>query len=252
MTALHHRITGADDAPVVLMGPSLGTNLNMWDLQLPLRDRLRLVRYDHRGHGGSPTPPGPYEIADIGRDVVALMDELEIERASHCGVSLGGMVGMWLAINLPERIERLVLICTAAHMPPATKWQERAAKVLDAGSTEPIADAVTERWLTPRFAAEHPEVRADLRAMLTATPADGYAWCCGAIERLDLRDELPRITAPTLVISGADDAATPVDKQAEIAAVVPAARHEVVASAAHVAPVEQPDPINRLIGEHLT
>lgn len=224
----------------------------MWELQLSLGEQLRLVRYDHRGHGGAPTPPGPYEIADLGRDVLALMDQLGLERASYCGVSLGGMVGMWLGINAPDRIERLVLICTAAHMPPASAWQERAAKVLGARSTEPIADAVVERWLTPAFATERPEVRAGLRAMLTAVPADGYAWCCGAIERMDLRDELPGIGAPTLVISGAEDHATPPEKQELIAAAIPEARHEVVASAAHIAAVEQPETINRLIREHMS
>jgi 3-oxoadipate enol-lactonase len=248
---LHHRITGPPDAPVLLMGGSLGTNLKMWDLQLPLGERFRLVRFDHRGHGGSPVPPGPYEIADFGADVLALMDELGLERASYCGLSIGGMVGMWLGIHAPERIERLVLVCTSAYMPPASAWQERARAVLAAGSTEPIADAVVERWLTPGFAAERPEVRADLRAMLVASPPEGYAWSCGAIERMDQRAELPRIAAPTLVISGSDDPATPPAMQEEIAAAVPGARHEVVGPAAHIAAIEQPEAFNQLIEEHL-
>ena len=130
---LHHELSGPEGAPVVLMGSSLGTSLQMWDGQLPLAERLRLVRFDHRGHGASPSPPGPYEIADLAGDVVALMDELGIERARYCGLSIGGMIGMWLAANAPERIERLVLICTSAHMPPASRWQERAAAVLAAG-----------------------------------------------------------------------------------------------------------------------
>lgn len=248
---LQHKLTGARDAPVVLMGPSLGTNVRMWDSQLGLAEHLRLVRFDYRGHGDSPCPPGPYEIEDLGRDVLDLMDALEVERASYCGLSIGGMVGMWLGANAPERLDRLVLICTAAHMPPAAAWQERAGTVLRARSTEPIADAVVDRWLTPDFAAAHPEVRADLRAMLVATPADGYAWCCGAIERMDLRGELSRIQAPALVISGADDLATPVERQREIAQSIPGAEHAVVGSAAHVAAVEQPEAINRLIAGHL-
>jgi pimeloyl-ACP methyl ester carboxylesterase len=108
--------SGPAGAPVLLMGSSLGTSREMWDGQLPLAERLRLVRYDHRGHGASPVPPPPYEIADLGRDVLALMDSLGIESASYCGLSIGGMVGMWLGANAPERIERLVLICTSAHM----------------------------------------------------------------------------------------------------------------------------------------
>jgi 3-oxoadipate enol-lactonase len=248
---LHHEISGAEGAPVLLMGGSLGTTLKMWEGQLPLAERFRLVRFDNRGHGGSPAPPGPYEIADLARDVLDLMDALEIERASYCGLSIGGMVGMWLGANAPERIDRLILLCTAAYMPPPELWRERAAKVLEAGSPEVIADAVVDRWLTPEFAAEHPEVRAGLRAMLVSQDAVGYAACCGAIERMDLRGELPRITAPTLVISGSDDLATPPEKQAEIARAIAGARHESVEPAAHVAAVQQPGAVNRLIRAHL-
>lgn len=248
---LHHTLSGPDDAPVLLLGASLGTDMRMWEAQLPLAQSFRLLRFDHRGHGQSPAPPGPYELADLADDVLELMDSLGIARASLCGLSLGGMVGMWLGAHAPERIERLVLLCTAAHMPPASAWRERAAAVRAAGSTEPVADAVLAGWLTPAFAAAQPQVRAELRAMLTASPADGYAWCCGAIERMDLRDDLKRITAPTLVISGADDPATPVQRQAMIAAAVPQVRHEVVGPAAHLAAVERPEAVNHLIKEHL-
>ena len=116
----HYVIDGAEDAPPLVLSPSLGSTLAMWEPQVAALARShRVIRYDHRGHGGSPTPPGPYEIADLGRDVLELMDSLEIERASYCGLSIGGMVGMWLGANAPERIERLVLICTSAHLPPA-------------------------------------------------------------------------------------------------------------------------------------
>ncbi len=248
---LHHELTGPPGAPALLMYPSLGTSLRMWDSQLALSERLRLVRFDARGHGDSAVPPGPYEIADLGGDVIALMDALAIDTASLCGLSIGGMVGIWLGAHAPERIERLVLICTAAQMPPASAWRERAATVLAAGSTEPIADAVLGRWLTPAFAAAHPEVRADLRAMLVATSPEGYARSCGAIERMDLHGELTRIQAPTLLISGADDPVAPVERQRELVRAIPGARHETVAPAAHIAAVEQPDQVNRLIAEHL-
>lgn len=249
---LHHELDGPADGPALLLGGSLGTTLDMWERQRPLSERFRTVRFDHRGHGASPVPDPPYEIGDLGRDVLALMDELGIGRAAYCGLSIGGMVGMWLAANAPERIERLVLVCTAAHMPPASAWRERAEAVLRAGSTEPVADAVVDRWLTPAFAAREPETRAWLRAMLLASDPRGYAACCGAIERMDLRPELARITAPTLVISGADDEATPVERQREIAEAIGGARHELVGPAAHVAAVEQPEAVNRLITEHLT
>jgi 3-oxoadipate enol-lactonase len=242
----HHESAG--DGPTVLMGSSLGTTLHMWDGQLPLAERFRLIRYDHRGHGGSPAPPGPYEIADLAGDVL----ELGIERAHHVGLSIGGMIGMWIAANAPERIDRLVLICTSAQLGPPSMWQERASKVLEAGSTEPVADPVVDRWLTRGFAAEHPDAHAKLRAMLTSADPAGYAACCGAIERMDLRADLGRITAPTLVVSGADDLATPVEHQRLIAEAIPGARHEILSPAAHIAAVEQAGAVNRLIEEHLS
>jgi 3-oxoadipate enol-lactonase len=253
MTVLHHEIAGPDDAPALLLGGSLGTTLAMWDGQLPLAEQQRLVRFDHRGHGGSPVVGGPgfYEIADLGRDVLALLDALGLEHTAFCGLSLGGMVGMWLAAEAPERVDKLVLMCTSAHMPPASFWRERAAAVRAAGAVEAIADGVVERWLTPGFSAAHPEARARLRAMLAGIDPNGYAACCGAIERMDLRPLLPRISAPTLVISGADDRAAPIEHQRAIAAAIPAARHEVVGPAAHIAAVEQPEAVNRLILEHL-
>lgn len=248
---LHYEIDGPDGAPVLLMGGSLGTDLTMWDAQLPLADAFRLVRFDHRGHGGSPVPAGPYEIADLARDVLELMDEQELERGAYCGLSIGGMVGMWLGAHAPERIERLILICTSAYMPPASKWRERAEAVRAAGSTAPIVDAVTAGWLTPDFVPVHPQSRERLRAMLLAAPVEGYAECCGAIERMDLRAELPRISIPTLVVSARDDPATPPPNQVEIAEAIPGARLETVAPAAHISVVEQPAAINRLIREHL-
>ena len=243
---INHEPTG--EGPTVLMGSSLGTSLQMWDGQLSLAERFRLVRYDHRGHGESPAPPGPYEIADLASDVL----ELGLGRTHYVGLSIGAMIGMWLAANAPERIDRLILICTSAQLGPPSMWQERAAKVLEAGSTEPVADPVVDRWLTPAFAAEHPDARAKLRAMLTSADPAGYAACCGAIERMDLRADLGRITAPTLVISGADDLATPVEHQRLIAEAIPGARHEILSPAAHVAAVEQADAVNRLIEEQLS
>lgn len=248
---LHSETTGPADAPVLVLGHSLGTSLSMWDGQLALAERLRLVRHDHRGHGRSPVPPAPYDIADLGRDVLALLDALELERVSYCGLSIGGMVGIWLGANAPERIDRLVLICTSAHAPPASAWADRAAAVREAGSVEVVADAVVARWLTPAYAERHPARVAELRAMLVATDPEGYAASCGALERMDLRDQLSRITAPTLVISGAQDEALPPDQQRLIADAIPGARLESIDPAAHIAAVEQPARINELIADHL-
>lgn len=251
--ALNYEISGPAGAPRLLMGGSIGTSLSMWDRQLPLADSLRLVRFDHRGHGRSPnpSPATPWEIEDLAHDVLGLMDALGLERAHYCGLSLGGMVGMWLAANAPDRIDRLILLCTSAHMPPPSLWQERSRAVLEAGSVEPLADAALQRWLTPAFANANPSVRAWVRSMLVDTPATGYAACCGAIERMDLREALPSIGAATLVVSGAQDPSTPPAHQQLIAEAVPGARHEILDPAAHLAAVERPDDINRLILEHV-
>jgi 3-oxoadipate enol-lactonase len=248
---VHHVADGPAGAPVLVLGSSLGTTTAMWDPQVPaLAETMRVIRYDHRGHGGSPAPSGPYEIADLGRDVLGLLDRLDVERASFGGVSLGGMVAMWVAAHAPERVERLVLCCTSAHMPDSP-WGERAATVRAAGTTEPVADGVVHRWITPAYAKAHPEVRAWLRDMLVSCSPEAYAACCEALGRLDLRDDLPRIEAPTLVISAEDDPATPPEHQRAIAAGIPEARLESVAGAAHIANVERPEQITRLIRDHL-
>jgi len=209
------------------------------------------VRYDHRGHGGSPVPPGPYSLEQLAGDVLALLDDLGIERASVGGVSLGGMIAMWLAAHAPERVERLVVCCSSAHMPPASAWHERAAAVRAAGSVGAVVDAVAERWTTPGFRAAHPEVVEGLRAMLVETPPEGYAGCCEAIAGTDLRAALPSISAPTLVIVGEQDPATPPPHGRAIAGAVPGARLESLSPAAHLAGVEQPDACAALILEHL-
>jgi len=189
---LHHEQAGAREGPAVVLGSSLGTTLEMWDPQLgALVAERQVVRFDHRGHGRSPVPQGPYSIDDLGLDVLGLLDRLQLARVSYCGLSLGGMVGMWLAINAPQRIDRLVLLCTSAHLPPASGWHERAATVRSAGSSEAIADAVLARWFTESFVREHPNVVAHYRRMVASTPTEGYASCCEVIGALDLRARAP-------------------------------------------------------------
>jgi 3-oxoadipate enol-lactonase len=248
--ALHYGVAGPDSgSPTVLFGGSLGTTLEMWEPQVrTLANRARVVPFDHRGHGGSPVPRGPYRIEDMGRDVLLLLDRLGLERASYCGLSIGGMVGMWLAANAPERIHRLVLIATAAYLPPASTWAERAAEVRAAETVEVLADTVLERWLTPDADAAD---AARLRSMLVATSPDGYAACCEAIGAMDLRESLGRITAPTLVIAAADDPATPPEHGRLIADAIPGARLEVVDKARHLLSVERDRDVTRLIADHL-
>jgi 3-oxoadipate enol-lactonase len=250
---VHRVVEGPEDGPVVVFGGSLGSDVRMWEPQVvPLLERgFRVVRYDARGHGASPVPPGPYEIDDLGADVLALLDDLEVARAHLVGLSLGAMTGMWLGVHAPDRVASLVLCCTSAKLGPPRMWADRAAKVRAEG-TAAVAEAGVSRWLTPGYAGRHPDRAAFLRSMIAAVPAEGYAACCGAIERMDQLDALPKITAPTLVIAGADDPATPPEEHARpIADAIPGARLEVVADAAHLGSYEQPDEFTRLILDHL-
>jgi 3-oxoadipate enol-lactonase len=248
--ALHHVLEGPDDAPVLVMANSLGTTLHMWDEQAPaLSAHFRLLRYDHRGHGGSPVPPGPYKIDDLGRDVLALLDRLELERVFFCGLSIGGMAGMWLASEAPERVGRLVLCCTSARVAPDV-YDSRARTVREHG-VGAVADAVLERWFTPAFREDHPDVVEWAGRMLRGTPAEGYAGCCEAIRDMDLRGRLGEILVPTLVIAGADDPATPPEHAGLIRASIPGARLEVIPQAAHLANVERPEALATAILDHL-
>ena len=247
---LHHLLEGPVDAPVLVLSNSLGTTLAMWDEQAPaLSERFRLLRYDHRGHGGSPVPAGPYTIEDLGRDVIALLDRLGVERFSFCGLSLGGMVGMWLASEAPERIDRLVLCCTSARFDPDA-YESRARTVRQHGVTK-VAEAVLERWFTPAFRKSHPEVAEWAMDMLHDTPPEGYAGCCEAIAAAELPGRLGVIRAPTLVIAGADDSAAPPDRLELIRDSVPDAHLIVLSPAAHLANVEQPRAATRAILDHL-
>ena len=247
---LHYLLEGPEDAPVVVMANSLGTTLRMWDEQASaLNDRFRSLRYDHRGHGGSPIPPGPYTIEDLGRDVLALLERLGIERASFCGLSLGGLVGMWVASEAPERIERLVLCCTAARF-ASDVYDSRARTVRERGVAE-IADGVLERWFTPAFRASQLDVVGWARRMLLDTPAEGYAGCCEAVRDADLSGRLGDIRAPTLVIAGADDPAAPPEQAELICDAIPHARLVVIEQAAHLANVEQPEALTEALLYHL-
>lgn len=249
--AVHHVVTGPEDAPVVVLSNSLGSTTSMWDAQADtLAEHFRVVRYDTRGHGGSPVPQGPYDIDDLADDVVALLDSLEVDRAHFVGLSLGGMTGMRLAARNPERVDRLVLLCTGAKLDPSSAWHDRAAIVRQEGSTA-VAEAVVQRWFTAPYLDANPDVRAECEAVVAATPAEGYASCCEVIATMDLRDDLPSISAPTLAIAGADDPATPPPHLEAIADSVQDGRLLVVGDSAHLANAEQPETITPAIIEHL-
>lgn len=247
-----HVVTGVADAPVVVLSNSLGSTRAMWDAQVEsLAAHFRVVRYDTRGHGDSPVPDGPYTLDDLADDLVALLDRLDVSRAHLVGLSLGGMTAMRLAARNPERVDRLVVLCTGARLEPASAWTDRAATVR-ADGTIAVAPAVVERWFTPGFLASNPAIRRECEQMVAQTPAEGYAACCEAIATMDLRADLPLIAAPTLAVAGADDPATPEPMLAAIAAAVPNGRLLVVPDAAHLANAEQPGVITPAIIDHLT
>ncbi len=230
---------------------SLGTTLSMWDPQIPaLAERFHVVRYDRRGHGRSPAPPGPYSIDDLAADALSLLDELGLARISFCGLSIGGAVGMWLALEAPERLDRLVLCCTRPAFPPPEQWVERAAVVRE-GGVAAVSDAALRRWFTEPYRGEHPDVVDAFRTMLLETPAEGYAGCCEALAAFDLRSRLGEITAPTLVVTGEADPVAPPESGDELARAIPGAAHAVIAGAAHIANVGQPDAFTAALLAHL-
>lgn len=248
---LHYTVDGPQEGPVLVLGSSLGTTGGLWQPQVPaLSAKFRVVRYDHRGHGNSPVPPGPYAIEDLGQDVLALLDKLNAPRVYLGGISLGGMVAMWVAAHAPERVERLLLMCTAARLSPPEMWAERAAAVRSAGMAA-VTETVLSKWFTPGFTKEHPAVVGWVRRMLSTTPVEGYASCCAAIETMDLEPVLGKITAPTLVVAAEHDPSTPPPLLEHIASQVPNARLEIVPNAAHLANVEQPAIVNRLLMDFL-
>lgn len=236
-----YRLDGAPAAPVLVLSNSLGTALEMWDPQMAaLIERFRVLRYDVRGHGASDVPPGAYSMDRLARDAVELLDALDVERAHFLGLSMGGMVGQWLAVRAPERLHRLVLANTAMYMGPPSAWQQRIDQVLHDGMPA-IADAIVERWFTPRFRASDPGAVDQVRAMLLATPAAGYAACCAAIRDMDLRPTAPLITHPALLIAGTDDPSTPPERADELAAALRVRARVVRLEAAHLSNVEQPN-----------
>jgi 3-oxoadipate enol-lactonase len=231
------RMSGPADGPVLVLSNSLGTNLSMWEEQLPaLTQRFRVLRYDTRGHGASSVTPGPYTITQLGRDVVGLLDALKIQRAHFCGLSLGGVTGMWLGVNAADRIDRLVLANTAPKIYTLEVWNARIENVRK-GGLESIADAVIGGWLTQGFRDRDPAAAARMRAMLTASPAEGYLACCAAIRDSDQRETIRRIKSPTLIISGTHDKAAPPAEGRKMAEAIAGARY-VELDAAHISNVE--------------
>jgi len=236
---IHVVVEGRDDAPVLILSNSLGTTHRMWDDQVkPFTQHFRLVRYDRRGHGQSGSPPGPYTMERLGRDVVAVIDALGIKKINWCGLSMGGMVGMWLGANVPDRINRLILSNTSAYYADKTPWNDRIKTVREKG-LKSIVNGNMERWFTKDFRERAPQALARMSEMFLSTPLEGYVGCCEAVRDMDHRDILPKVSVPTLVIAGRHDPATTVEAGEFIRSRIPGAAMTLI-DAAHISNIEQP------------
>lgn len=237
---LHYRFDGPEDAPVLVLSNSLGTAMSMWEPQLARFTKdFRVLRYDQRGHGLSDAPRGAYSMDRLGRDVVELLDALELQHVNFCGLSLGGMTGQWLGIRCPERLQRLVLANTSPFMGPPSAWDERITMVYQQGLAS-LAEASAQRWFTPEFLAAQPRQVATFQARLAGCSQVGYAGCCAAIRDMDMRPSLGLIPVPCLVIGGENDPATPRDHSEALLQGIPGAVLTML-PAAHLSNVEQPD-----------
>lgn len=241
---IYYEMQGPESAPVLVLSNSLGTNLSLWDSQRSEFAReFRVLRYDMRGHGQSEVSPGPYRIQQLAEDALALFDALNLPSVHFCGLSIGGAIGMALAIHAPQRLQKIVLCNTAAKIGTSESWNARIAAVRKGGLAA-IVDPVLERWFTADFRQRDPEAIAKTRTMLLNTPPAGYIGCCEALRDMDLRDVIAQIRVPTLVIAGAcDSATTPAEAQFLINAIPGAAYVEL--PAAHLSNVEAANEFNR-------
>jgi 3-oxoadipate enol-lactonase len=248
---VEYTLDGPDDAPVIVFSNSLGTTGAMWEAQAAaLSERFRVLRYNARGHGGTPAPPGPYTVGELAGDVLALLDRLELDHVSFCGLSIGGMTGMWLGVHAPERIDRLAICCTGMQLPTAEMWTERAALVRREGM-DSVIEATIDRWFTPGFRERNPEVVDPIREIFLTTDPEGYAGCCEALAEFDMRGRLDVVKAPTLVIAGEDDPVGTPERAAAIGEEIEGSRVVVLPEARHLAAVEQAEAVTRGLEELL-
>jgi 3-oxoadipate enol-lactonase len=240
---LHYEISGPPSAPALVFSNSLGATLSMWDSQaLVFEKKFRVLRYDTRGHGQSSATPGPYTIEQLGRDVLALLDELRFDRVNFCGLSMGGQTGMWFALNAAARLNKLILCNTAAKIGTPEMWNTRIEAAIK-GGMKSISTAVMERWFSADFRSNSPEVIAAIKQSFERTNLEGYAANCAAIRDFDARETIAAIRMPTLVISGTHDVATTPADGRYLADHIPGARY-VELNAAHLSNIETSDRFN--------
>ncbi len=243
---LHYRLDGSPHLPVLVLSNSLGTDHSMWDAQVPsFAQKFHLLRYDSRGHGASSVSPGDYTMEGLAKDVLALLDHLELATVSFCGLSVGGMVGQWLGLNAPERFNKLVLCSTAAKIGNEESWNTRIEAVKKNG-VRSISDAILQRWFTPAFQQREPGTAARVRKMLEEASDEGYVATCAAIRAADFRSDVPRIRSKTFVISGTHDVATPPADGRWLAKQVPGSQYKEF-DAAHLSNIELPQPFSEAV-----
>jgi 3-oxoadipate enol-lactonase len=234
------RLDGPETAPPLLLLHALGTDFSLWDAFVPLLSRrFRLIRADLRGHGVSDAPEGDYSLDRLGQDMLTVLDHLGIGACAVAGISMGGMVGLWLAGTAPQRVNRLAALCTTAHYGEPAVWQERMESVRRDGLTA-ILPGVAGRWFTPAFIAARPDTVTGIVALVARQSALGYAGCCAALRDLDLRPLLPGITAETTIVGGLFDPATPPVMAEALAAAIPNARLTLLPTS-HMAVIEAPN-----------
>jgi 3-oxoadipate enol-lactonase len=237
---IHYRLDGKQELPVLVLSNSLGTDLSMWDAQVSaFTQHFRVLRYDSYGHGASTFGAGGFGIDKLGQDVVRLLDHLGIATVSFCGLSVGGLVGQWLGLNAAKRVEKLALCNTAAQIGTAEGWNARIGAIHKAGIAS-ISKGILERWFTPSFHEREPGTVDRFRKILEATPAESYVATCIAIRDADMRGEVSKICAKTLVIAGTQDKATPPEGGEYLAEYIPGAKY-VEFDTAHLSNVELPN-----------
>lgn len=235
---VHYSVSGCEDGELLVLSNSLGSTHRMWDkVMTAIEAQYRVLRYDTRGHGGSSIPPGPYTIDELGGDLLRLLGEIRAERVSFCGLSLGGLTGMWLGLNAPQRLNRLVLANTAARIGTPQTWEDRVAFVHQSGM-EQLSAATPGRWFTPQYRETHADEMEQIRRMIAGINPDGYAACCAVLRDTDLSAQISSISVPTLVITGTHDPATPPSDGRAIADAVPGAQY-IELDASHMSAWEQ-------------
>ena len=247
---INYQTFGDAAKPALIFSNSLGTNFKMWQAQIDFfQQDFFVICYDTRGHGASSAPQGPYSIDQLGQDVVNLLDHLNVEKATFCGISMGGLTGQWLAIHRPERFNQVVVCNTAAKIGQEQAWNDRAALVREQG-LQPIASTAASRWFTEPFIQSNATVVNNLQNDLAAGSAEGYASCCEALAKADVREQLKDITVPVLVVAGQQDPITTVvDAQFMVERIANSQLFEINAS--HISNVELPNEFNPAVKQFI-